>query len=137
RMRTPSSGDVLSQPRPHGLGRMAAEHHARAPDSLTGRSGRRAHRGRARAPRVEPVSPLGAPVPRVSVVVPTRNRGELLARILAALERQTLPRGTFEVVVVDDASADDTPSVLAAAEARAAGPFRRLHRAESSGPAAA
>lgn len=37
--------------------------------------------------------------PRVSVVVPTRDRPELLRRCLAALERQTVP---VEVVVVED-----------------------------------
>jgi GT2 family glycosyltransferase len=37
--------------------------------------------------------------PRVSVVVPTRDRPELLERCLAALERQSLP---VEVVVVED-----------------------------------
>jgi glycosyltransferase involved in cell wall biosynthesis len=38
--------------------------------------------------------------PRVSVVVPTRDRPQLLQRCLAALEAQTLP---VEVVVVEDA----------------------------------
>jgi GT2 family glycosyltransferase len=37
--------------------------------------------------------------PRISVVVPTRNRPEELQRCLAALERQTVP---VEVVVVED-----------------------------------
>jgi GT2 family glycosyltransferase len=37
--------------------------------------------------------------PRVSVVVPTRERPELLRRCLAALEEQTIP---IEVVVVED-----------------------------------
>jgi len=37
--------------------------------------------------------------PRVSVVVPTRERPELLQRCLAALEQQTLP---VEIVVVED-----------------------------------
>ena len=42
---------------------------------------------------------MAAERPRVSVVVPTRNRPESLRRCLAALERQTLP---VEVVVVED-----------------------------------
>ena len=42
------------------------------------------------------------PVLRVSVVVPTCGRPELLARCLAALDKQTLPREAFEVIVVDD-----------------------------------
>jgi glycosyltransferase involved in cell wall biosynthesis len=42
---------------------------------------------------------MGEERPRVSVVVPTRDRPELLRRCLAALEAQTL---TVEVVVVED-----------------------------------
>lgn len=42
---------------------------------------------------------MRAEPPRVSVVVPTRDRPELLRRCLAALEKQTLP---VEVVVVED-----------------------------------
>jgi GT2 family glycosyltransferase len=42
---------------------------------------------------------MGAEPTRVSVVVPTRDRPELLQRCLAALEKQTLP---VEVVVVED-----------------------------------
>jgi len=42
---------------------------------------------------------MGQEPPRVSVVVPTRDRPELLRRCLAALEAQTLP---VEVVVVED-----------------------------------
>jgi glycosyltransferase involved in cell wall biosynthesis len=38
--------------------------------------------------------------PRISVVVPTRDRPELLERCLAALEKQTVP---IEIVVVEDA----------------------------------
>ncbi len=55
------------------------------------------------------------PVPRLCVVVPTRDRPERLARCLAALERQTADR--FEIVVVDDASRD--PGAVRAAVAGA------------------
>ena len=40
----------------------------------------------------------------VSVVIPTRNRAEKLARCLAALARQTLSPAAFDVIVVDDGS---------------------------------
>lgn len=40
--------------------------------------------------------------PRVSVVVPTCGRAELLARCLDALENQSLPRDRYEIIVVDD-----------------------------------
>jgi len=42
---------------------------------------------------------MGEERPRVSVVVPTRHRPELLQRCLAALEKQTVP---VEVVVIED-----------------------------------
>jgi glycosyltransferase involved in cell wall biosynthesis len=45
----------------------------------------------------------------ISVVIPTRNRAATLARALDALEGQ----GAGEVVVVDDASTDDTRATLA------------------------
>ena len=50
--------------------------------------------------------------PLVSVVVSTRQRAGSLAALISALERQTLSPDRFEVVVVDDASTDDTPAVL-------------------------
>jgi glycosyltransferase involved in cell wall biosynthesis len=50
--------------------------------------------------------------PHVSVVVPTRNRSQLLAWTLRSVLGQ---RGVdLEVIVVDEASTDDTPAMLAA-----------------------
>ncbi len=51
--------------------------------------------------------------PRASVVVASRNRAHLLPRLVAALEAQE-GAPPFEVVIVDDASTDDTPDVLRA-----------------------
>jgi glycosyltransferase involved in cell wall biosynthesis len=45
--------------------------------------------------------PKRAP-PEVSVVIPTCARPALLARCLAAVERQSLGRARFEIIVVDD-----------------------------------
>lgn len=42
---------------------------------------------------------MGEEHPRISVVVPTRDRPELLQRCLAALEKQTVP---VEIVVIED-----------------------------------
>lgn len=50
------------------------------------------------------------PRPRVGVVVTTYNYGRFLGECLRSLEAQTLPPDT--VVVVDDASDDDTAEVL-------------------------
>src|SRR5215472_9662532 len=49
-------------------------------------------------------------MPLLSVVLPTRNRPRLLARAAASVLAQDV--GSLELVVVDDASTDDTPDVL-------------------------
>ncbi|MCX6773403.1 MAG: glycosyltransferase family A protein, partial [Candidatus Micrarchaeota archaeon] len=46
---------------------------------------------------------------KVSVVIPTYNRIDDLRKCLNALRAQTLDRGEFEVIVVDDGSKDSTP----------------------------
>lgn len=50
--------------------------------------------------------------PRVSVVIPTYNRCELLRDQLELLTRQRLPVEEFEVVVSDDGSSDETKAVV-------------------------
>src|SRR5688572_10319824 len=55
-------------------------------------------------------------VPRMSVVVPVRNGATELSRSLPALEASDLPRASWELVVVDDGSADGS---VAEAERRA------------------
>jgi GT2 family glycosyltransferase len=52
--------------------------------------------------------------PSVSVVVTARNAAHQLPRLFAALERQTLPAGCCELIVVDDASEDNTAEVVRA-----------------------
>lgn len=49
--------------------------------------------------------------PILTVIIPTRNRADLLRTCLESLCRQTLQRQLFEVVVVDNGSTDATPSV--------------------------
>jgi len=54
----------------------------------------------------------GGAVPAISVIVPTFDRAHLLPAVLdSVLAQRECP--SFEVVVVDDASTDDTPAVLA------------------------
>ena len=69
----------------------------------------------------------------MSVVVPTYRRPGLLQRCLAALDEQDLPAERFEVIVVDDGSADATADVLA----QAGGNVVPLAQPANAGPAAA
>lgn len=50
--------------------------------------------------------------PLASVIIPTYNRSTLLAYTLDSIVNQDLDRSTFEVIVADDGSADDTRAVV-------------------------
>ncbi|MEX2558098.1 MAG: glycosyltransferase family A protein [Actinomycetota bacterium] len=78
----------------------------------------------------------GAGTPSISVIVPTHDRAAFLPELIASLEAQTLEPAHFEVVVVDDASTDETWEVLR--RLASATPLRMLSvRAEGNrGPAA-
>lgn len=71
----------------------------------------------------------------VAVVVATRNRSGLLPRLLESLA--ALDPAPAEVVVVDDASTDDTAEVLGAAEREGRLPLSVLRLEAPSGPAVA
>lgn len=51
---------------------------------------------------------------RISVVIPTYNNAPVLRTTLAHLSRQDYPQEAYEVVIVDDGSADDTAEVVEA-----------------------
>jgi glycosyltransferase involved in cell wall biosynthesis len=72
----------------------------------------------------------------VSIVVPTRNRCEMLGALLDSLAAQTLDPARFEVIVVDDASTDGTAEAVERLAAQV--PYKlRLLRHTGAGPAAA
>lgn len=74
----------------------------------------------------------GETILALSVLIPTRNRPDLLRQLLEQLDRQTLDATDFEVVVVDDGS--DPPAVVEPG----AHPYSlTLLRQEAAGPAAA
>lgn len=65
---------------------------------------------------------------RISVVIATYNRASLLRGALEQFRRQTYAPGD-EVIVVDNASTDDTPRVLASAAATFPVPLRQVREA--------
>jgi glycosyltransferase involved in cell wall biosynthesis len=76
-------------------------------------------------------------MPKLSVVVPTFERAERLPALIAALEAQTLSRDDFDVIVVDDASGDATPSVLEQLVATSPLQLRVLRNDHNRGPGSA
>ena len=49
---------------------------------------------------------------RVSVVIPTLNRADMLASTIDRIEQQTVSRDSYEVLVVNNNSSDHTQAVL-------------------------
>src|SRR5690348_13734483 len=77
---------------------------------------------------------------RVSVVIPTFRRHELLNRCLAALVAQDLDSSAYEVIVADDAASDETRRLVddVAMDARESGhTLRYVAVTGAHGPAAA
>jgi GT2 family glycosyltransferase len=72
----------------------------------------------------------------ISIVVPTRNRALRLRALLASLVEQP-GAPPFEVVVVDNASDDDTLGAVADADAAAGAHIRAIHLPQPLGPAVA
>lgn len=60
----------------------------------------------------------GNGAPRVSIIIPTYNRADLLQETLDSLTRQSLGCDEFEVIVSDDGSSDDTAQVARSFEGR-------------------
>jgi GT2 family glycosyltransferase len=68
-------------------------------------------------------------LPEISVIVPTYNRRVILDRCLRALEKQTLSRERFEVIVIDDGSTDGSRELVAQFTGRL--PVTYLHQVNS------
>jgi glycosyltransferase involved in cell wall biosynthesis len=73
-------------------------------------------------------------VVQASIVMPTYNKAHYLKQTLASLKGQG-PLGTFEVLVIDDGSSDDTAEAIDRADADY--PLRGLHLPANRGRAAA
>jgi GT2 family glycosyltransferase len=71
----------------------------------------------------------------ISIVVPTRNRAARLRALLDSVAQQDAP--PFEVIVVDNASDDDTLAVVADADSAADAHVRAIRLPKPMGPAVA
>jgi glycosyltransferase involved in cell wall biosynthesis len=76
-------------------------------------------------------------VPLVSVVFATHNRAARLRTLLRSLREQTVGVDSFEVIVVDDGSSDETASVLVAESEAGVLDLRTVRHERARGPAAA
>lgn len=63
------------------------------------------------SPPLPPTLPSGKPWPKVSIVTPTRNQGRYLEETILSVLHQNYP--SVEHIVVDGASTDETPAILA------------------------
>jgi len=82
--------------------------------------------------------------PRISAIVPTHNRASSLRHTIASLQQQSLPSDDYEIIVVDNASTDDTKTVVEEANRKGAKEVRYvyegrlgLHNARHAGARAA
>ena len=80
---------------------------------------------------------MAAEGPAVSVVVAAFDRRERVGRLLESLRAQTLDPGRFEVIVVDDGSADGTAAMVEALATDSPHRLRLIARSSQGGPAAA
>ena len=71
----------------------------------------------------------------VSVVIPTRNRGDQMEHTVRSLWEQTLAPDRFEIVLVDNLSSDDTPERARILERDSPVPLRFHRMREDRGPA--
>ena len=74
--------------------------------------------------------------PPLSVVVSTFGRAGFLPALFAALEAQTVAAGSFELIVVDDASTDGTWEILGGLVAATVLPARALRLERNAGQGA-
>jgi glycosyltransferase involved in cell wall biosynthesis len=72
----------------------------------------------------------------ISVVIPTRDRCEVLAHTMALLGRQRIAGAEFEVIVVDNGSKDETSALVRDCVERLAVPVKLLDEPKA-GPAVA
>lgn len=75
--------------------------------------------------------------PRVSIIIPTRNRSAILAKCLAALPKGARGLEPPELIVVDDCSSDETSKVIDRFHSAIGWPLRHLRQDRPLGANAA
>lgn len=70
-------------------------------------------------------------MPSLSVVIPARNEAQNLPALIEGIEAALAPLAAFEIIVIDDASTDDSVAVVTALQA--ARPHLRLLRHDRAG----
>jgi cellulose synthase/poly-beta-1,6-N-acetylglucosamine synthase-like glycosyltransferase len=73
--------------------------------------------------------------PVVSVIVPTYERADMIGQTIDALTAQNLAHGAYEIIVVDNASADHTTRVLKETARRCKALFTGIRMKVNQGPA--
>ena len=71
---------------------------------------------------------------RVSVVIPTRNRAVMLKEVVESLFEQSLDSSQYEIIVVDNCSADNTSAVMIELSQRSPCQFRFVPLNTNRGP---
>jgi GT2 family glycosyltransferase len=82
------------------------------------------------------VPPSSDALPRIAIIIPTRNRKDVLLRCLRAIAAEGLPSHAVEVLVVDDGSTDGTAEAVTAERVRLGYELRLLQQ-QNAGPSAA
>src|SRR5437868_8068594 len=83
------------------------------------------------------MQPVADPTePTLAVIVATHGRAHLLPRLVAALEAQR-DAPPFELIIVDDGSADDTWAILTHLSRRSSVNLRPIRLLRNRGPATA
>ena len=73
---------------------------------------------------------------KITVAVPTYNRGKSISATLEAIAEQNFPRESYELIVVDDGGKDSTKEIIREFSRKSGFPIKYLWQ-ENRGPAAA
>lgn len=89
------------------------------------------------SPELVHSAPMAGPTPSISVVVATFRRSDFLGELVTCFEGQRLSRSQFEVLIIDNGSADDTWSSLVGLVTETSLRMTAIRLEENRGPAAA